>query len=187
MRSRSRLLVFLVLPFLVSSALMLKACGNDDATTDGCAEGTAFANDTDVMTISDNITRPDATYYFAGPAPIRVLGGVLVTVEDSLSQAKNNMCLVVYTDGILWDRDYTTQLQDANGRYVTKTDMHGQAVLYFATSLFVSNPSTSADTIDGEDYNFQWDIDVRSGGKDVGWTMTGIAEGCKAGTAGSCP
>lgn len=192
MKSRTKVISLLLLPVLMASVLLLKGCGGDDESTSNCPDGSALSTYMDTILISGNITWDPAVFYIPPPgvvASLGVVGGVQVTVIDQFNVPKNNICLVVNTDGILWDKGYTTQLQDANGRYITKTDGHGNATLYMTSGIIVSNPAVSSGTA-GEDFDFQYDISVVSGANSVNWEMTGTAQGCPGNTFGppaTCP
>ncbi len=186
MKLTARLFSVPELAFLIAAIVLLQGCGSDVEDKQGCPSGSYLANATDTITGPD-----DATYIgpssFGSPFP----GGsvryspITFTVTDNVGP-RNNVCLIVYTDGF-WFTDATyltaiTGVGPMNTRAVATNDT-GVAVLYWRTevlpaaNLVTASTGTPTTYTAGADQTGQSWIQAYSGtlGKtyNVNWTVKG--------------
>jgi len=182
-----RFVSLLILSLLIASVALLKGCGGDAEDTQGCPDGSALAAGTDILVpVTGDL---DHTSVFSPPSALFTTAPVLFRVWDQFARHKNNVCVVLYTDGIIWNKDYTMQLQDLNGRYVTETDETGAIYVYFSTPLLASSPATSSGgtVTAGDNQDYQFEVVASSGALQAVWTADVTVEGCPDTSFGSCP
>jgi hypothetical protein len=131
----------LVLIGLFASTLLFNGCGRQEAKDEGCPSGTYVANETDTIAgpVDETLT---VASYFDSPA----LGGterftpLTYVVNDKDGNARNKVCITLYTDGI-WYSDSTyspTSVVNGTGslnRIVAVTDASGRATLYWSSEI----------------------------------------------------
>jgi len=169
---------------LVSLLMLISGCGGTDESKDqGCPSDAPFANSTDIITgpLNDEITAASYLYDPFEAQPI-FYPPVVFTVTDKDGEPRNNICLIVYTDGTLYtDKTYTTPV-GSSGPVAVVTDDYGNAYLYWSTEVLpaampamIIPPSTTPTA--GSDQTGESFISVYSGVlyKDfvVKWTVEG--------------
>ena len=193
MKSRKKFLSLLLLPVFVISVLLLKGCGNENTANDaGCPDGTVFASGSDVLTVQTADSAwtdfvyglPGVYYQWHATGPVRFV------VTDQFASEKNDICIMIYSDGVLWtDSSRTTMLTPVNGnKYPMKTDALGAVDIFFSAPVLVSNPSPSAN-VAGEDVAYQYEVIAVSGALQDMWKVDVTVSGCAADTfgTGTCP
>jgi len=138
-----------VLIGLLASTLLFSGCGRKEAESEGCPSGSFVANSTDILTgPSDDsfVTEPCAS------SKIYIYPPLIFSVTDSDNKPRNNVCIVLYTDGV-WFADNTYSFPTVAGsgnfnRIVVVTDDSGRSKsLYWGTQLLPdANPVKSSGT-----------------------------------------
>ncbi len=149
MKLTARLFSVLVLAFLIAPIVLLQGCGSDVADKQGCPSGSYLANATDTITGPSDDTFTGASS-FGSPFPGGSVRYTPITfkVTDSGGN-RNNVCLIVYTDGF-WFTDLTygttiTGVGPMNTRAVVTNDT-GVAVLYWITEILPAANLATAGT-----------------------------------------
>lgn len=140
MKLTARLFSVLVLAFLIASIVLFQGCGSDVADKQGCPSGSYLANATDTITGPGDATFTGASSY-NGPFP----GGsvpytpiTFIITADNIP--RNNVCLIVYTDGFWYTNSLyqngtaITGVGPMNTRAVVTNDT-GVAILYWSTEI----------------------------------------------------
>ncbi|MEK6743922.1 MAG: hypothetical protein AABZ15_09940 [Nitrospirota bacterium] len=188
MRMITKFTLMLVLLLLASPVLLLPGCGGEDvAKSQGCPSGSYLSNVSDSIAGSADVTFDQASS-FGSPFPggTILFSPVVFTIVDIGQFPRNNVCLIVYTDGFWYtDATYSTVITGVgpmNARAVVTNDT-GMAVLYWSTELLpAANPVTIAagppvSYTPGADQTGQSWISVYSGASldeyHVDWTVNG--------------
>ena len=178
MRTITKFASIVVLLLLASPVLLLPGCGSDVAEKQGCPPDSYMLNSLDRI-----LTPSDAKVTIGSP----FLGGtvtyapVALTVVDIGQIPRNNICLIVYTDGFWYsDASYSTVITGTgpmNARAVVTNDT-GVVNLYWSTEILPpSNPVVG--TTAGLDQTGQSWVQAYSGSQSadflVDWTVKGDA------------
>jgi hypothetical protein len=138
----------LVLIGLLASTLLFNGCGRQEAVSEGCPADSFAANSTDILS-----GPADDTFVTAPcvPANIYIYPPLIFSVTDANNNPKNNVCIVLYTDGNWFaDNTYTSLVTGVGSfnRIVAVTDDSGRSKsLYWGTYLLpASNPLKSSGT-----------------------------------------
>lgn len=137
----------LVLLFLAYPVLLLSGCGSPVAEDQGCPTGTYVANATDLISSSADISHEILSVFpglYAGGS-VRFTP-ITFTIVDQDDIPRNNVCLIVYTDGFWFtDATYSTFITGTgpmNARAVVTNDT-GVVVLYWMTEILpAASPAT---------------------------------------------
>jgi hypothetical protein len=172
----------LVLIGMLASTLLFTGCGRKEAVSDGCPSGSFLANATD--TISSTGVCGWNSQVFAGSS-LALNGEECVqdpvfTVKDSAGNPKNNVCLVLTTNGIWWtNHNYTTRI---NGdQIIATTGDNGTVTTYWTTyPLPLSSAATGTTTAGTDNTYVSAAISAASGAVSLEVTADIIVKGCPA-------
>ena len=190
----------LVLIGLLASTVLFNGCGRKEAESAGCPSGSYLANSTD--SISD-FTLSEVNQFVYSSDLVAIFGVRYIPeptfiVTDENGAPKNNVCLVITTNGIWWtDNRYTSILNGsgANNTILATTDNNGTVTLHWSTYPLPLSSAATSTTTDGttQTYNPAL-IGVSSGAisrlvsADI--TVKGCPKesaGIASGSPGACP
>jgi len=192
MKITRRTTLALVLIGLLASTLLFNGCGRKEAENEGCPSGSFLANATDIIT-STGICGWDGFVYAGSSLALFGEGCVqdpVFTVTDSAGNPRNNVCLVLTTNGIWWtNHSYTTRI---NGDQIrATTGDNGTVTTYWTTYPVPVSSAATSTTENGQDYTYvQPAISVVSGVVSHQVTADISVTGCPKETFGppaSCP
>lgn len=180
MKQITRFVYIVSLITLVSSVLLINGCGsNKESERQGCPNGSSLANATDIITGPEDgeITVGSS---FGNPS----IGGtvlftpVVFTVTDATAVPRNDVCLILYTDGFWYtDSTYSTPLTGTgplNAIAVVTNDV-GNALMYWSTEALP--PANLSTTVAGTDQIGNSFVKAESGvlsdNFNVEWTVMG--------------
>jgi len=149
----------LVLIGLLASTLLFNGCGREEARNEGCPADSYVANSTDILTapVDDTFVTSACTPSTSGISNYPysntyIYPPLIFSVTDADNNPRNNVCIVLYTDGLWYaDNTYTPPAVSGSGsfnRIVVVTDDSGRSKsLYWGTEpLPFANPVTSSGT-----------------------------------------
>ena len=150
----------MVLVGLIASTLLFTGCGRKEAVTEGCPSGSFVANSTDI--ISDfTLASVDQFVYSTDRAAtfgVMYIPEPAFVVTDANGAPRNNICLLITTNGFWWtDNSYTSILNGsgANNSIVATTDDNGKVTLHWSTYALPLSSAATSTTTDGttQSYN----------------------------------
>lgn len=174
----------MILMILSATILLVNACGRKEAATDGCPAGSYMANSTDKI-----LGGGKETYELSGGIgtdPLTSVGNfalrytpVIFTVVEKNGEPRNNVCIVLYTNGYYWaDYDYSIPLTGTGNynRITMSTDASGRIAVYWATEILPLSAPTRAGAagLDQKGNSFLTaNTGVLSATFEVDWTVKG--------------
>ncbi len=148
-------LVLSLIGLLLASPLIFNGCGTKDAKNNGCPSGSFLANDGDSITSTGICGWNDLV--FAGSF-LALFGEGCVqdpvfTVKDVNGNPRNNVCVVLTTNGIWWtDHSYTTMI---NGdQIVAVTKDNGTITTYWTTYPLPLSTAATGTTTAGAEHKY---------------------------------
>jgi len=202
MKILQRMVYTISMIFIMSLVMMINGCGsNKESKNEGCPSGSFLANSTDKM--SDfTLGAIDRHVYLGSWTSVNGVPYVpepQITVTDEKGDPRNNVCLVLTTNGFWWtDNTYTSQINGTgvSNQIIATTGHDGTVSLHWSTySLPLSSAATST-TTDGSAVKYPAAlIGVSSGAVSKLYTTADISiKGCPkesagiaTGQPGACP
>jgi hypothetical protein len=180
MKIITRIMTMLLLTLSLTVVMLISGCGNDESKNSGCPSDSFLANDTDIIIgpadAAVEIASVNGSPFPGGPygfAPLQF------TITDSRGFPRNNVCLILYTDGSWYtDNTYLTPVIGSGpaNAVVAVTNDYGNAVLYWVTE-FLPPAVPAAGTTAGADLEGQSFIQANTGTLmwtfNVDWTVKG--------------
>jgi len=182
MKITRRTTLALVLIGLLASTLLFNGCGRKEAESEGCPTGSFLANATDTIT-STGVCGWDGLVYGGSSLALFGVGCVqdpVFTVKDSAGNPRNNVCLVLSTNGIWWtDHSYNKSI---NGdQIIATTGDNGTVTTYWTTYLLPLSSAATGTTTAGTDNTYvSAAISAVSGAVSLVVTADIIVKGCPA-------
>jgi hypothetical protein len=172
----------LVLIGLLASTLLINGCGRKEAQNEGCPSGSFLANATDTITSTGVCGWNDFVFTGSSLASIGVgcVQDPVFTVKDIAGNPRNNVCLVLTTNGIWWtDHSYTATINGDQIRATTNDT--GTVTLYWTTyPLPLSSAATGTTTAGADHIYVPASISAASGAVSLVVSADITVKGCLA-------
>ncbi len=172
----------LVLMGLLASTVLFNGCGRKEAESAGCPSGSFLANATDTIS-STGICGWDSFVFAGSSLALNGEGCVqdpVFTVKDSAGNPRNNVCLVLTTNGIWWtNHSYTTKI--IGDQLIATTGDNGTVTTYWTTYALPLSSAATGTTAAGTDNTYvSAAISAVSGAASLEVTADITVKGCPA-------